>query len=432
VTRVLIVGAGGREHALAWRLSRDRGVEIHAAPGNDGILAVGRCHPVPESDHGGLERLCRQERIGLVVIGPEAPLAAGLADHLRAAGNTVFGPSAESARLESSKWHAKQVMAAAGVPTARAIACGTHAEVERALDQLGAPHVIKADGLAAGKGVMVTAERSAASQFARDALESGRFGAAGSRIVVEEHLAGEEVSVMAVCDGVRFALLPPARDYKRAHDADQGANTGGMGAYAPSAAVDSALESEIGDTVVAPVLRQMARQGAPYRGVLYCGLMLTDSGPRVLEFNCRFGDPETEVVVPLVEGSFAGLLDDAASGGMTSPRIARAPRASVAIAIVDDGYPDQVRGGGVIEGLDMVDGTPGLHVFIAGAAREGSTWRVRGGRAAYVVAEGDNVEMARERAYAAVGRLGGSGWRCRRDVAAGAARAPGARSAGGV
>ena len=176
----------------------------------------------------------------------------------------------------------------------------------------------------------------------------------------------------------------------------------------------------------------MARQGAPYRGVLYCGLMLTDSGLRVLEFNCRFGDPETEAVVPLVEGSFAGLLDDAASGGMTSPRIARAPRASVAIAIVDDGYPEQVRGGGVIEGLDIVADTPGLHVFIAGASREGSIWRVRGGRAAYVVAEGDTVDTARERANAAVGRLGGSGWRCRRDVAVGAARASRARSAGGV
>ncbi len=432
MTRVLIVGAGGREHALAWRLSRDRGVEIHAAPGNDGIATIGRCHAVAESDLDGLGRLCRQERISLAVIGPEAPLAAGLADHLRAAGITVFGPTAEAARLESSKWHAKQVMAAAGVPTARAIVCSTRTEVEAALDQLGSPHVLKADGLAAGKGVRVTSERADALEFAREALEGNRFGAAGSRLVIEEHLAGEEASVMAVCDGVRFVLLPAARDYKRARDADQGPNTGGMGAYAPLAAVDAALESEIGETVVGPVLRQMARLGAPYRGLLYCGLMLTENGIRVLEFNCRFGDPETQVVVPLVEGSFAGLLDDAASGGMTSPRIARSSRVAVAVALVDQGYPDEVRGGGVIEGLDAVAATPGLHVFVAGAGREGAIWKVRGGRAAYVVAEGETVEAAREHAYGAVARLGGSGWRCRRDIAAGAARAPRARSAGGV
>ncbi len=420
--RILVVGAGGREHALAWRLARDPEVErVIAAPGNDGIAHSFPCFPVREADAAGLLALCRAQRVTLAVVGPEAPLAAGLADALATGGITVFGPSAAAARLEASKWMAKQVMEEARVPTARARVIDSLPAALAALGACGPPWVIKADGLAAGKGVLVTEVRAEAERFLRTCLEEERFGAAGRRVVLEEFLPGDEASAMAVCDGERFVLLPTARDYKRAYEGDRGPNTGGMGAYAPSSAVGSALEAEIGERIMQPVLAAMARRGTPYRGVLYAGLMLTSEGPKVVEFNCRFGDPETQVVLPLVGGSLAHLLADAAAGRLESVSVPRESGATVSVAVVDEGYPECVHGGGTLEGLDALMAREDLMVFHAGTALSDAGWAVRGGRALHVAARGAGRAEARERVYAALGELGGRGWRCRSDIAATAA-----------
>lgn len=426
-SRILVIGAGGREHALAWRLARDpHAPTVFVAPGNDGIAEAFACLPVPEHDGPGLVAACREHRIDLAVVGPEAPLAAGVADTLRAAGIAVFGPSREAARLESSKWFAKEVMQAAGVPTARARRFTTVHEAQAALAGGEPPFVLKADGLAAGKGVLVTPDRAEALRFAADCLEGGRFGDGGRSLVIEEHLAGEEASVIAVCDGERHVLLPPARDYKRAHDDDHGANTGGMGSYAPSAAVGPAVEREVSERVVTPVLREMARRGTPFRGALYCGLMLTAGGAKVIEFNVRFGDPETQSILPLVEGSLATLLASAAAGPLDAGAVQRSPGAAVSVVIADETYPEAVRGGGVIEGLDAL---ADVLVFHAGTRREHGRWVVRGGRAACLTAVAESPGAARAKVYAARERLAGSGWRTRSDVAAarsGAAEAAGA------
>lgn len=416
--RILIVGGGGREHAIAWRLGRDADVgHLCVAPGNDGIARSFPCHAVAETDPAALLDLCRAERVTLAVIGPEAPLAAGLADHLSANGIPTFGPSAAAARLESSKWAAKQIMEACGVPTARARLCGDREEGLRALGGFDPPWVLKADGLAAGKGVLVTRDRAEAEAFLAGCLDQARFGAAGRQVVIEEHLMGEEASLMAVCDGERFVALPAARDYKRARDGDRGPNTGGMGAFAPAPRVSPALEAEIGRIIVRPVLEEMAARGTPYRGVLYVGLMLTASGPRVVEFNCRFGDPETQAVLPLVEGGLARLLAGAAVGRLDPSSVSRDTGSVVSVALVDEGYPERVVGGGTIEGLEAVTGGDDVWVFHAGTKRVDRSWQVRSGRAAHVVAKGKTLAAARASAYAAIDRLAGSGWRCRRDIA---------------
>ncbi|MEK7331249.1 MAG: phosphoribosylamine--glycine ligase [Candidatus Eisenbacteria bacterium] len=431
--RILIVGGGGREHALAWRLSRDPDVErVTVAPGNDGIARSFRCHPVRESDAAALLDLCRAERVTLAVIGPEAPLAAGLADSLRATGVATYGPGREAAQLEASKWTAKQVMEEAGVPTARARAFDSVAAARAALDAFGPPWVIKADGLASGKGVLVTDTRDEAERFLVACLEQDRFGGAGRRVILEEFLRGQEASLMAVCDGERFVLLPAARDYKRAYDGDRGPNTGGMGACAPSPGVDASLEGVVGERIVRPVLEAMARGGTPYRGTLYAGLMLTADGPRVVEFNCRFGDPETQVVLPLIEGSFARLLAGAATGRLEAATVGRGEGAAVSVAIVDEGYPVSVAGGGTVEGLDALMRREDLMVFHAGIAHTGATWQLVGGRALHVVARAASHEGARARVYDGLASLGGRGWRCRSDIAAtpGAEAVPGRAHAG--
>jgi phosphoribosylamine--glycine ligase len=420
--RILVIGSGGREHALAWRLARDpEPPEILAAPGNAGMERVARRLPVDELDAPALAGACRSEGVDLVVVGPEAPLAAGVADQLRAAGNTVYGPGREAARLESSKWFAKEVMRDAGVPTAAAEAFADEREARRALDRFGPPWVVKADGLAAGKGVRVTRDRAEAEAFLGECLSGGRFGAGGRRVLLEEHLEGEEVSVMAVCDGRDWVLLAAARDYKRALDGDRGPNTGGMGAYAPSAWLDAAGEERVGREIVGPVLREMERRGAPFRGTLYCGLMLAAAGAKVVEFNVRFGDPETEVVLPLVGGRLGGLLAGAARGALERGAVRREPGSAVAVALVDAGYPDEVRGGGRIGGLAALEERGDVFVFHAATRRGPAGWRVGGGRAAYVTARAPSLAAARARVYAAVDTLDGEGWRARRDVAAHAA-----------
>ncbi|MBI1799207.1 MAG: phosphoribosylamine--glycine ligase [Candidatus Eisenbacteria bacterium] len=416
--RILIVGGGGREHALARRLAREDAVaEVILAPGNEGAARHFRCFSVAESDAGALAALCARERVNLVVIGPEAPLAAGVADALRERGVATFGPSREAARLESSKWFAKQIMISAGVPTARAERHERWTEAQQALDRFRAPWVIKADGLAAGKGVCVARERAEAERFVAGCLE-GRLGAGGRSVVIEEFLEGEEATIMAICDGMRHVLLAPARDFKRALDHDHGPNTGGMGSCAPLERVDASLEREVGERIVQPVLEAMSRRGSPYRGLLYCGLMIGSSDVRVLEFNARFGDPETQAVLPITGGALGALLKSAAMGSLDDGAITREHGAAVAVALVDEGYPDALRGGGRIEGLDRMEDSD-THVIHAAAAWRDGAWTASGGRAAYVVAEGPSVAAARERAYRAIDRLGGSGWRCRRDIAAG-------------
>ncbi len=425
--RILVVGSGGREHALLWRLSRDPDrAALYVVPGNDAMAALARRLPGAVTDVTAIVDACAREAIGLVVIGPEAPLAAGLADALRVAGIAAFGPSRAAAALECSKAYAKDVMRAAGVATARAETFTRSADVRAALARATPPWVIKADGLAAGKGVCVTSDAATADRFVRDCLEHGRFGAAGARVLVEQFLSGEELTAMAITDGGRFVLLPPARDHKRAHDGDQGPNTGGMGAFAP-ALRDPALERRIGETVVAPVLAELARRGTPFQGVLYAGLVIDAAGPRVLEFNARFGDPETETVLPLVTGDLTAALAGAARGALDTAAIGRAPGAAVSVAVVDGAYPDGAPGNGRIEGLDAI-ASDTVQVFHAGTARAADgAWTIRGGRAAYVTAIGGDVAAARTRAYAAIDTLGGAGWRVRRDIAASAASAGAAR-----
>jgi phosphoribosylamine--glycine ligase len=425
--RILVLGSGGREHALAWRLARDpERPEVLVAPGNDGMERSFRREAVDAESPRDVVALARRERVDLVLVGPEAPLAAGVADALAAAGLAVSGAAREPARLESSKWFAKQVMREAGVPTAAAEAHESREAALAALEGFAPPWVIKADGLAAGKGVLVTESHAEAAAFVRECLEAGRFGSSGRRVVLEQFLEGEEASLIAVCDGTRHVLLPAARDYKRAFDHDRGPNTGGMGSFAPTAAVTAAVEAEVGECVIAPVLRTLTARGTPYRGALYAGLMLTRDGVRVVEFNARFGDPETQSIVPLLEGSLGALLASAARGALEPGAVRRAPGAAVTLALVDEGYPDAVRGSGVVRGLDALERN-GVLVFHAGTRRQGEDWGIRGGRAAYLTATAATVEQARARVMAARATLSGEGWRSRGDIAA--APAPAMRQA---
>jgi phosphoribosylamine---glycine ligase len=415
--RVLVIGSGGREHALAWRLAQDAEVsEVLVAPGNDGIGRSFRRLDLQEIDGPALVKAAEDERADLAVVGPDAALAAGVADAFDAARIPVFGPTRAAARLEWSKWFAKEVMTHAAVPTARASRFDRLDDARRALASFGPPWVIKADGLAAGKGVLVTRDRGEALDFLAACLEGGKFGESGRTVLMEEFLEGEELSLMALCDGHGYALLAPARDYKRAQDGDQGPNTGGMGAYAPAA--DAAFADQAGRRIVLPMLTAMSRRGIPFRGAMYMGLMVTRAGPKVLEINARFGDPESQAVLPLVEGSLAQALLAAARGDVA----VRAPKIrdqhAVAVALVDEGYPDAVRGGGVVENLDAAAERHGVLVFHAGTKREGEQWVIRGGRAAHLVAVDATRVAARAKAYAAIADLGGSGWRTRSDIAA--------------
>jgi phosphoribosylamine--glycine ligase len=416
--RILVLGSGGREHALAWRLARDpEAPEIVVAPGNDGMAQRFRCVPVDANDPAAAVKLVRRERPSLVVVGPEAPLAAGVSDALRAAGFAVSGASRAAARLESSKWFAKELMREAGVPTPAAAEFTELSHALAALARYGPPWVVKADGLAAGKGVLVTSSRGEAEAFLRECLTGNRFGDSGRRVLLETHASGEEASVVAVCDGERHVLLPAARDHKRALDGDRGPNTGGMGAYAPTPAVTPEVEHVVSARIITPVLRALHGRGTPYRGALYAGLMLTAAGPCVLEFNARFGDPETQSMLPLLAGSLGLLLASAERGSLEPRAVTRAPAAAVTVALVDEGYPESVKGGGTIRGLDDVERS-GVLVFHAGTRREGEAWRVSGGRAAYLTATADTLAAARARVDAARAQLSGSGWRCRTDIAA--------------
>ena len=414
--KVLVVGGGAREHALAWRLSRSPSVsEVWTAPGNPGTAALGPRGADAPADVDGLAAWIAGRDFDLTVVGPEWPLVEGLADRLAAQGSACFGPLAAAARLEGSKAFAKTLMASAGVPTAPFRVVADVEEAMAAVRELGLPIVLKADGLAAGKGVVVAHSHEEARRFAWDALVSGRFGEAGRRLVVEAFLDGEEVSMFYLTDGERAHALPPARDYKRLATGDTGPNTGGMGAYAP-ADVPAGFEDQVRARVIEPVLAALRRAGTPYRGLLYAGLMRTVSGPHVLEFNCRFGDPETQAVLPILGGDFAETLRQCAAG-----RLEEAPRATgeacVALVLAAPGYPDHPVPGGLVHGVERAAGVPGVRVFQAGTRASERGLLVAGGRVLTVSATGATREEARERAYRGLAALELEGGQWRADVA---------------
>jgi phosphoribosylamine--glycine ligase len=417
--KILVVGAGAREHALAWRLSAS-GHSVLVAPGNPGMTRIARCQPTAADDVHGIVTLATVARSELVVVGPEAPLAAGLVDALEAARISVFGPTRAAARLESSKVFAKEFMRRHGIPTADFRVAAKVAEALDAARAFGYPVVLKADGLAAGKGVLVAADETQARTFARECLEDGRFGESGTRLVVEEFLPGEEVSLFFLSDGERCARFPAARDYKRLADGDKGPNTGGMGAFAP-APLDPALAQQIEDTIALPTLRGMAADGASFRGLLYVGLMLGPGGPRVLEYNVRFGDPETQVLMPLVANDLGALFVACATGELGAT-IELRDGAAVGVVLAAPGYPGPPRGG-IVTGLESWP-TPAqenkeeLWCFHAATRRDGQRMIAAGGRVVTVVARAATLEQARTRAYEGVARLALDGAQIRRDIAA--------------
>jgi phosphoribosylamine--glycine ligase len=397
--RVLIVGSGGREHALAWKLSQSPLLdELHAAPGNPGIAGLGTCHPVRAEDGEGLLELARALEIDLAVIGPEGPLVAGVADDLRRAGISTFGPSSAAARIEGSKSFAKDVLAAAEVPTAAALPIARP------------PCVIKADGLAAGKGVFVCRTQ--------EEVDAGLRGASalGDQVLIEELLEGPEVSVFALTDGDRTIPLAAARDHKRAGDGDTGPNTGGMGAYSPVPPIGEREVEELVEQVHRPVLDELARRGSPFIGLLYAGLMLTEDGLKVLEFNCRFGDPETQVILPRVEGDLLAALAAAAAGDLRGVTLATGPQAAVTVVIAAGGYPEAGDAGSPIAGIPDAEAL-GAIVFQAGTARRNGTLVTSGGRILNVTGVGDDLDQARALAYEGAAAISFAGARYRTDIA---------------
>ncbi|MFD4031310.1 phosphoribosylamine--glycine ligase [Streptomyces sp. NPDC058637] len=409
--KVLVIGGGAREHALCRSLSLDPDVTaLYCAPGNAGIAEVAELHPVDALDGDAVARLATELGAELVVVGPEAPLVAGVADAVRAAGIPCFGPSGEAARLEGSKAFAKDVMAGANVPTARSYVCTTLAEIDEALDAFGAPYVVKDDGLAAGKGVVVT-----------DDVEAARAHAlACDRVVIEEFLDGPEVSLFAITDGTTVLPLQPAQDFKRALDGDEGPNTGGMGAYSPLPWADPKLVDEVMQSVLQPTVDELRRRGTPFSGLLYAGLAITSRGVRVIEFNARFGDPETQVVLARLKTPLAGILLGSANGTLDLlPPLNWRDEAAVTVVIASHNYPATPRTGDPIEGLADVVAQDAPHAFVlhAGTRQDGDAVVSAGGRVLSVTATGKDLSQARERAYTAVGRIRLDGSQHRTDIA---------------
>nr|WP_202886019.1 phosphoribosylamine--glycine ligase [Kribbella sandramycini] len=417
----MVIGTGGREHALVWALAQDADVvEVVAAPGNPGIAALhpahdGQtivCRPVDVADHDAVVALATEIGADLVVVGPEAPLVAGLADPLRAAGIAVFGPSKDAAQIEGSKAFAKDVMAAASVPTGRAYVCTTPEQAAEAIDAFGPPYVVKDDGLAAGKGVVVTSDRDEALAHA----------AGCEQVLIEEFLDGPEVSLFAITDGTTVLPMQPAQDFKRLGDNDEGPNTGGMGAYTPLPWAPEGLVAEITDKVLQPTVDEMRRRGTPFSGLLYAGLALTSRGLRVIEFNCRFGDPETQALLPMLKTPLGGLLLAAATGKLGDyDKLSWQNGSAVAVVVAAKKYPASPRSGDAIAGLDQAEGGD-VRVFHAGTALADEELVTAGGRVLAVSATGKDLDEARQRAYAAVGQIRIKGSQHRTDIALKAAR----------
>jgi phosphoribosylamine--glycine ligase len=417
--RVLVIGAGAREHALCWKLVREPGVDaLFCAPGNAGIARDVPCLPLDVNRPAEAVALAAREAIDLTVVGPEAPLTAGVVDAMTAAGHRACGPTQGAAAIESSKAFAKRLMASHGVPTARHLTCASSAEALDALrvGRFGLPVVIKADGLAAGKGVVVAEDAAAAEAAVRDMMVDRRFGDAGSQVVVEEFLSGREASFFVVTDGVRARVLPPAEDHKRAFDGDQGPNTGGMGAFSPSPLITDRMAERVLESIVFPTLRGLAAEGRPFRGFLYCGLMITADGPKVIEFNARMGDPETQVVLPGLAEDLLPHLWNAAGGRVESGTFRTRGDCHVGVVLASGGYPDRFETGNVITGLDEAAARPDTLVFHAGTAARDGGIVTSGGRVLTVVGSGTDFVEARRRAYEAVGRISFDAMHYRRDI----------------
>jgi phosphoribosylamine---glycine ligase len=409
--RVLVIGSGGREHALTRALARDPDVdEVHAGPGNPGMASLAEIHDVDPVDGADVTALASKLRADLVVVGPEAPLVAGVADELRAAGHAVFGPGRAAAAIEGSKAFAKQVMAAADIPTARSLVCDSASEADHALDAFGPPYVVKDDGLAAGKGVVVTSDRSEALAHA----------AACGRVVVEEYLDGPEVSIFGITDGARVLPMLPAQDFKRLRDADEGPNTGGMGAYTPLPWASDGLVEDVAFRVLQPAVDELARRGTPFVGLLYAGLAITPRGIRVVEFNARFGDPETQPLLELLRSPLGQTMLAAATDGLHDvSQLEFAPGSAVAVVMAAQGYPTSPAKGAVIHGVDAAEGIEGVTVLHAGTAfGPDGELVVSGGRVLAVTATAPSLADARTKAYEGVGAISFDGAQHRSDIAA--------------
>ncbi|HET9235090.1 MAG TPA: phosphoribosylamine--glycine ligase [Candidatus Eisenbacteria bacterium] len=415
---VLVVGSGGREHALGWALARSVSVaRVDAAPGNPGLARLGRNHDVQAGDLDGICELARNEKYDLVVIGPEDPLARGLGDRLRRDGVPVFGPGASGARLEASKAFAKSFMQRYGIPTAQFSVVRSMGEAEEALARWGAPIVVKASGLAAGKGVVVADTIDAAREACRACLEERVFGEGGEIVVLERKLEGEEVSILTITDGKKVMVLPSAQDHKRAFDGDEGPNTGGMGAYSPAPVLTPAMEETVMKRMILPTLHGLASENIDFRGVLYFGVMVTPHGPQVLEYNVRFGDPETQAILPrFTDFDFAGLCNEVARGELQSTGTLPDVAASACVVAAAPEYPTRGSRGERISGLDTAEETGAL-VFHAGTAMKDGHLVTAGGRILDVVATGDTLTGAVERAYGALDCIHFTGMRFRRDIA---------------
>lgn len=416
--KVLLLGSGGRESAMAWALARSRAVdELFAAPGNPGIAEVAATFDLDPKTPRDVIATARRTAVDLAVIGPEDPLEAGVADALRDAGVDVFGPNARAARIESSKSYAKEMMERAGIPTARAESFDDPTAARAFLDRMAPPYVIKADGLAAGKGVVVTEDRSAAEDAIESSLVKGRFGTAGNKLLIEEFLPGEEASVIAFTDGKSVAVCDPAQDYKRVGDGDAGPNTGGMGSYSPVPSCPPELVERVTDDVLVPMVEECARRGEPFVGALYAGLALTPDGPKVIEFNARFGDPETQALLPRLASDFGELCLASARGELAGMALEFSPDSCVAVVAASGGYPGDHATGFPISGLTDVAGMENVEVFHAGTALSDGNVVTAGGRVLAVSARGETFASARERAYDAIGKIDFEGMHVRSDIA---------------
>jgi len=420
--KVLVVGGGGREHALVWRLAQNPTIDrLLAAPGNAGISRDAACFPVAADDVKGILELVEREGVDLTVIGPEIPLVSGLADELSALGRLVFGPTIDAARLEGSKSWAKALCERHGIPAARSRSVTTVAEGVGALEEFAPPYVVKADGLAAGKGVVIAEDRERAVEVLEAALEDHVFGVAGSTVLIEEHLTGREVSAFGLSDGRDVLPLGFAQDFKRVGDGDAGPNTGGMGAYSPVPFVDEQMADRIREEVLVRTVHAMEVEGTPYRGVLFAGLMLTEDGPKVLEFNARFGDPEAQVLLPRLGSDLAELCLACAEGNLSLYRANLSSRACVTVVLASGGYPDRYETGLEISGLREAASVDGALVFHAGTVERQGKVVTSGGRVLSVGALGENLAEARTRAYEACSRISFEGMHYRGDIAARAA-----------
>ncbi len=416
--KILLVGNGGREHAIAWKLLKDDpSVELFCAPGNAGTAAIARNLQIDASDIPALLAWARENAPDFTVVGPEAPLCAGLVDAFEAAGFPTFGPVRAAARMEGSKAFAKEIMAAAQVPTAEAVVVRDEAAAREAVARLGVPVVLKADGLAAGKGVMVCMDAAQVEAALRDLFSENKFGAAASEVLVEQYLDGEEASILAFVDGKTVVPLASAQDHKRLLDGDKGPNTGGMGAYSPAPAVTPDMLAVVQSQILRPVVEELSRRGIAYKGVLYAGLMLTKSGPKVLEFNCRFGDPETQAILPRLASPLLPALRACRDGVLDASLVSWDPRPAVCVVMVSGGYPGKYPKGVVVEGLDEAAAQPDAVVFHAGTARRGGLVVTDGGRVFGVTALGADVRSAVAAAYRTVVKIKFDGASYRSDIA---------------